>query len=278
MLWKCSHAQYSYYLKTQQGSCCIIKYLRPVYMYTGSSSMAMRICTNFGTAVGLLLLLTSCVNSQSAFDRCHLLFPKEACYAVFTSLKENLLNNTINIYELQRAFYPMGRFTSSVLLNILYSVNFTDTSSLSDTPVCIGVSNSSWLLENGGYQFLTGWSSSEIFNVISPLQLSQIQLQISNDIFSLFIIPGSGVAYPRRFGWADMIRDAQNSLVKLESTNLVNINITLDTISCVPDTELLHSSLQEITIMVSNDLLHFMVYVHVWKKNYYEYNNSNVIA
>ena len=227
--------------------------------------------------VGLTLFLWTnyTVQGQSAFSRCHVLFPRDSCYAVFKPLRENLLRNSRNIYELNRAFYPMGRFTSTVLINILYSVDFMQTAfSFNNTPVCSGVDQNSSLLErdidNDRVLFLSGWSSSEIFNVISPLQLSQIQLQISNDIFSLFVIPGSGIALPQRFGW--VIQDAQHSLVNLDFTNLVYINITVtDNISCVPNEQLIHSALQEITIMVY--YYYYGIIIIIIVNHYNNYNN-----
>ena len=190
------------------------------------------------------------VKSQSAFRSCHLLYPKESCFALHLPLKTNLLSEYRNIYALQQAFYPIGKFATDRLVNVLYSVEFTENVLFDDQiPLCDGVRvvNVSSL---SSVQFLTGWSSSGVFNIISPLQLSRLQLQLSNHIYNLFVIPGSGIYLPERFGW--VVRNQQEQLVDLEMVNLVNINITVDNVSCVPDYQLIKSVLQDLTIMVSN--------------------------
>ncbi len=206
------------------------------------------------TVLQLLFLLVLCrfTASQSAFQRCHLLYPKDSCFAMHVPFKRGLLDDYRNIYELQQAFYPIGKFASDRFVNILYTVDFTETA-LNQIELCDGIIETDSIEDAftnlTRVQFLAGWTSSGVFNIMSPLQLTRLQLQIANDVYSLFVIPGSGIFYPERFGW--VIRDMQRNLIQLESINLVNINITVDNISCIPDTQLIKSVLQDLTSMVS---------------------------
>ena len=204
----------------------------------------------------LLVLLLIVFNSldvvcQSAFKRCRLLYPVDSCFALHVPLKTNLLNQYRNIYELQQAFYPIGDFATDRLINVLYTVELDADSLIREgTPFCDGVDETMTNISSlDQLQFLTGWTSSGVFNILTPLQLSRIQLEISNDVYSLFLIPGSGIYLPSRFGW--VVRDRQRQRVRLEDVNLVNITITVNNVSCIPDRQLVKSSLQDLTTMVS---------------------------
>lgn len=200
----------------------------------------------------LLILLLSAVtinvNCQSAESRCRILYDKETCYSLYTVLQENLRNDPRNIYELQQAFYPMGRFTSKVLLNIRYNVRISDDAFIDSH--CDGVKAKNSL--NSSAYFHVGWSSSEMFNILSPLQLSELQLQISNSIYGLFIIPGSGIPLANTFGWK--LDDAKGQHIDLEQINLIQIELELNESNsqqlCIPDERLFMSVLQDVTIMV----------------------------
>ncbi len=193
----------------------------------------------------VLVFLFTSVNCQSAFTRCRLRYPRDSCYTMYSSLRDSLVADPRNIFELQQAFYPMGRFTSNVLLNVYYTVNLTE-DVMFDLPTCDGAVNDPI---NTTEIILAGWSRSEIFNIISPIHLSELQLQISNAIYGLFVIPGSGIPLAESFGWK--LHNSEEEDVDLQYANLVYINVSLDNVSCLPDQTLLMSTLQDITIMVS---------------------------
>ena len=201
-------------------------------------------------ALILALFLVSSVNCQSAFTRCRLRYPRETCYAVYTGLRDSLVEYQMNIFELQQAFFPMGRFTSKVLLNVHYTVNTTREDAV---PICNGVEYDEDVnTTQDQMNILAGWSKSEIFNIISPLHLSELQLQISNAIYGLFVIPGSGVPLAESFGWK--LQNADREQVDLRFVNLIYLNTSLKYVSCMPDEELVMSALQDVTIMVSHQL------------------------
>ena len=212
------------------------------------------------TSVLLFLLTSTKVYSQIALTRCILLYPKSSCFALYYPLKDGVLSNNRTMFELLQAFYPVGAFASTALINILYTVKFTETA-LSG-PLCDGLDdNSTILTSEEDMQFLSGWSSSSVFNIISPLQLSKLQLQLFNDMFSFYIIPGSGIALTRQFLWdSDEIFIDKTPPLPLEMSNLVQINITLDEISCVPDTDLVKAVLQDTTVMVSKSSYSYFTY------------------
>ena len=229
------------------------------------------------TYIPLLFVLVFCrySASQSAFRRCHLLYPKDSCFALHVPLKSGIVNDYRNIYELQEAFYPIGKFASDRFVNVLYTVEFSDEALRQAGNSCDGtletdaVDLADDITNLTRVQFLAGWTSSGVFNILSPLQLTKLQLQISNDIYSLFVIPGSGIFYPERFGW--VIRDMQQNTVNLYTVNLVNINITVDNVSCVPDTQLIKSVLQDLTSMVSqnnnnyyNNIIIIIMFVYMY--------------
>lgn len=199
----------------------------------------------------LILLVVPDAHSQSAESRCRIQYDKETCYSFYTTLTDNLISNPRNIYELQQAYYPMGRFTSKVLLNIKYNVHLEGAF---NGIHCEGTRVSEIL--NSSAYFYIGWSSSEMFNILSPLQLSELQLQISNSIYGLFIIPGSGMPLANTFGWK--LKNSTGQAIDLERINLIEIDLKLSESNsqelCVPDEQLMMSVLQEVTIMVSEPL------------------------
>ena len=196
------------------------------------------------TTVTLLVLVTSTqVNSQSAFERCIVLYPRNSCFDLYILLKNGIVTNNRSIYELQQAFYAVGEFASTVLINVLYTVKLPE-----DLPLCDGVRDNKTSQE---IQFLIGWSSSSVFNIISPLQLSKLQLQLFNELFSFFIIPGSGIALSKQLRPPLTPKTAENEPVQLEIVNLLRLNITLDEIPCQPDIGLIEAVLKDITKMVS---------------------------
>lgn len=195
------------------------------------------------TTVTLLVLVTSTqVNSQSAFERCIVLYPRNSCFDLYILLKNGIVTNNRSIYELQQAFYAVGEFASTVLINVLYTVKLPE-----DLPLCDGVRDNKTSQE---IQFLIGWSSSSVFNIISPLQLSKLQLQLFNELFSFFIIPGSGIALSKQLRPPLTPKTAENEPVQLEIVNLLRLNITLDEIPCQPDIGLIEAVLKDITKML----------------------------
>ena len=197
------------------------------------------------TIATLLVLITSTqVKSQSALQRCIVLYPRNSCFNLYVPLKNGIVTNNRSIYELQQAFYAVGEFASTVLINVLYTVQFPE-----DLPLCDdGVRDNKTSQE---IQFLIGWSSSGVFNIISPLQLSKLQLQLFNELFSFFIIPGSGIALSKQLRRPLTPKTAENEPVQLEIVNLLRLNITLDELQCQPDIGLIEAVLKDITIMVS---------------------------
>lgn len=185
-----------------------------------------------------------------------MLFPKDSCFATYVPLKNGLLSEYRNIYELQRAFYPIGKFASHTLINVRYNIIFTDEvfSSKNESDTCPGVDDRSAMnIYNGSTElsFLTGWTSSVVFNVMSPIQLTKLQLQLSNFIFSLYTIPGSGIYRDNYFSWTLTLEDNLGDPVRLESANIMNLTINISEIACIPDLQLIKSSLLDITAMVS---------------------------
>ena len=205
-----------------------------------------RAMSAFSLLVLSLAILVDCAHGHGAFSRCRLLYPRDTCYLVYRSLREALLANKTNIFEMQQAFYPMGRLTSRKQVNILYTIDLTDDAMM--IPLCAGATDDK--NTTSPISILAAWSNSEIFNVISPYQISELQLQIANIFYGFFVIPGSGMPASDMFGWT--LKDAENNRVSLQEVNLMYINMLLnDDISCLPDERILMSVLQDITIMVS---------------------------
>ena len=203
-------------------------------------------------ALVLLLSLKLCASQRAVF-RCINLYSKDSCFAIYNPLKASLLSSDRNIYELNQAFYPVGAFASTSLINVLYTVNFT-TSNESSLPSPCGDLNSnrsSPVAANESSMFLMGWSGTGVFNVISPLELAKLQLQILNELYSFFIVPGGGIALSNNFGWR--VVNARGEPVSIGQKNTVELSLMLDLskLECVPDNALIRRVLQDITIFVS---------------------------
>ena len=203
--------------------------------------------------VSLLLVLFPLSESQRALVRCINLYSKDSCFALYNPLKNSLLSSERNLFELNQAFYPVGAFASTTLINVLYTVNFiasADQSAL--PPPCpeLNLNRSSPVAANDSARFNAGWTSSGVYNIISPLELSKLQLQLLNELYSIFVVPGGGIALPGKFGW--MVRTADGRPVRLIENNMLQLDMTLDlaNLSCVPDLDLTKRVLQDITIFV----------------------------
>lgn len=221
---------------------------------TSRAGPSMKIATIIRITAIFLLSLADKSFSQSAFKGCYVLYPEDSCFPVYDALKNGLLSQPQNIYKLQRAFYPIGKFASSRLINIFYNISFNEeilSSPSSTDAACIGTDADSVINRNTSLGFVTGWTSAEVFNILTSLQLSELQLELSNAVFSLFVIPGSGIYLPGRFGW--VVKDKYEQRVDLQAINIVNLTISIDNISCIPDMQLIKSSLIDISTMVSAD-------------------------
>lgn len=206
-------------------------------------------------SITLVLFFIESSLCSSAFRGCNVLFPKDSCFAAYVPLKYGLLEDYQNIYELQRAFYPIGKFASDTLINVQYNIRFTDDAfaDIDEDSFCEGVDEViATDIRNGSLEltFLTGWTSSVVFNVMSPYQLTKLQLQISNIIFSLYTIPGSGIYQDNLFVWRSSLEDSLGKPLRLDLKNIMNLTIYINNITCIPDQQLIKSSLLDITAMV----------------------------
>ena len=201
--------------------------------------------------VFLFLVWFSVGNGQRALFRCINLYSKESCFALFNPLQRSLLSNERNHFALTQAFFPMGVFASTSFINVLYTVDFFASNEGSLPSPCPGINNNSAVVANGSARFSVGWSNSGIFNILSPIQLSELQLQILNELYSFFIVPGGGIFFPGKFGWK--VKNSTGGAVQLEERNIAELSLYLDLseLACIPDTDLIMSVLQEITVLVS---------------------------
>ena len=202
--------------------------------------------------LAFLLCFHLCATQRAVF-RCINLFSKDSCFAIHSPLKTSLLSNDRNLYELNQAFYPVGVFASTSLINVLYTVNFTasNESSLPLSCTDLNSNQSSPVTFNDSAVFLMGWSGTGVFNIISPLELAKLQLQVLNELFSIFIVPGGGIALSDNFGWN--VVDAKRQPVRISRKNTVELSLSLDLsqLSCIPNNALIRRVLQDITIFVS---------------------------
>ena len=203
-------------------------------------------------SLALLLCLELCASQRAVF-RCINLYSKDNCFKFYNALKASLLSNDRNIYELQQAFYPVGVFASTALINVIYTVNFTasNVTSLPSSCQAINQNRSSSVAVNENAMFLMGWSSTGVFNIISPLELAKLQLQILNELYSIFIVPGGGIALSANFGW-DVV-NARGESVPIDQRNIVELSLVLDLsqLDCIPNKAMIRRVLQDITIFVS---------------------------
>ena len=207
-------------------------------------------------AVLLFLLWSGVCCGQRALFRCINLYSKDTCFALFNSLQRSLLNSENserNHFELTQAFFPIGLFASTALVNVLYTVEFFATNESSIPSRCyeVKVRNSSAIVVNSTERFSVGWSSSGVFNILSPIQLSELQLQILNEIYSLFIVPGGGIFLPGKFGWK--VRNVTGGEVEVGQRNIaeLSLNLNLSELTCTPDKDLVMAVLQDITVLVN---------------------------
>lgn len=201
----------------------------------------------------VLLLLLSSQPSPSYCANCLLSYPRDVCFSLFTEINNTIRNDPRNIYELVQYFYPQTRFYSTQFVNVLYTLTYN--SDDPDLPLCEQTFEDSRFLEPGETnQFLQGWSKSGVFNIISPFDLSQIQSQLMNEMLSLFIVPGAGIALPGNFGW--LLTDEDGRRRTLNTSNYrVNINLNVESFPCKPSVRLAQYVLQDMTIMVSQSAL-----------------------
>ena len=194
--------------------------------------------------------------SQRAFVRCINLYSKDSCFALYDPLKTSLLSSQRNLFELNQAFYPVGAFASTSLINVLYTVNFTATTSNVSAlpPPCpeINLNRSAPVMVNDTARFGAGWSSTGIFNIISPLELSKLQLQLLNELYSFFVVPGGGIVLPGRFGWRVLTASGQPASLIDNNVLRLHMSLNLSNLSCVPDVDLTKRVLQDITVFVSS--------------------------
>ena len=203
--------------------------------------------------LALLLALFPIGESQRALVRCINLYSKDSCFALYNPLKTSLLSSERNLFELNQAFYPVGAFASMSLINVLYTVTFTASDMSALPPPCpeINFNRSSPVAINETARFSTGWSSTGVFNIISPLELSKLQIQLLNELYSFFVVPGGGIALPGQFGWK--VQNANGQPVSLIDNNVLQLNLIVDlsSLSCAPDVDLTKRVLQDITVFVS---------------------------
>lgn len=100
-------------------------------------------------------------------------------------------------------------------------------------------------------RFLQGWSGTGVFNIISVTDLTKIQLQLMNEILSLFITPGTGIALPGNFIVGIPV-EGGSKMVPLNDTDFrVNLELIVDSFPCKPSVPLMISVLEDLTTMVS---------------------------
>lgn len=189
--------------------------------------------------------------SQSAMTMCLIKYNVNTCSSLYYTLREALLAHNESRYQLMTAFLQKGVFASNKLINILYVIDVTDEALTSATKICEGVPlNATLVSSDKSFRLLTAWTTSGVFNIISPLQLSQLQLQIINEILSLYIVPGSGIGLTNNFLWT--LHSQNGTLIELEVTNTIELNMQIRKLDCIPDISVVIAALQDVTMMVSD--------------------------
>lgn len=201
------------------------------------------------TLVSLLLLFLLSTQPQPASSsRCILRYPRDTCFSLYTALN-NTIRTERNVYELVQFFLPKTAFFTTQFVNILYSLTYSSNGT-TGLPRCPGTYNGSVFVRPGvRTEFLQGWSSTGVFNIISPTDLSKIQLQLLNEILALFITPGTGIALPGRFSHGVSLEDGRD--VQLNPNNYrVNLELNIDSFPCAPSVPLVLAVLEDLTTMV----------------------------
>ena len=198
--------------------------------------------------VPILFFLILSSQPTKVSTTCLLRYPRDVCFELF-----NAVNNTIktqrNIYELVQFFFPKAPFFTTQFINILYTVSYSNATSLQSCP---GTSNKSDFIQPGERtMFLQGWSGTGVFNIISATDLTKIQLQLLNEILSLFVTPGTGIALPGTF--SAMVNFENGSRINIQDQNFrVNLDVNIDMLSCKPSIQLMNQVLEDMTTRVSS--------------------------
>ena len=200
-------------------------------------------------ATFLLLFLLSSQPSQVS-SRCILRYPRDTCFQLFNAVNKSIRTER-NIFELVQFFFPKTPYFTTQFVNVLYTLTYSNATTLEQCPGTFD--NSIFVQPEERTQFLQGWSSTGVYNIISPTDLTKMQLQILNEVLSLFITPGTGIALPGRF--SQLIDFENNTKAEFTDTNFrVNLELNIDTFPCIPSVTLMHQVLQDMTTMVSNNL------------------------
>ena len=203
----------------------------------------------FSVAALFLLFFLSSQPSQVS-SRCILRYPRDTCFELFNAVNKSIRTER-NIYELVQFFFPKTPYFTTQFVNILYTLTYTNATRMEQCPGTFD--NSIFVQPEESTQFLQGWSGTGVYNIISPTDLTKMQLQILNEVLSLFITPGTGIALPGTF--SQTIDFENNTRALFTDTNFrVNLELNVGTLPCIPSVTLMQQVLQDMTTMVSDNL------------------------
>lgn len=166
----------------------------------------------------------------------------DVCHDILQSLEKALVQDEHNLYRSRDAFFYAPN-ADPVLLVVKYKVTFTEDITEDMLPNCTQSTDSSSVRLNQTDEFILRWTSRGLYLWIDPLTLNHMQMMLPFGILRLIHQLGIAHRNPEMdtFLWLGTFNELPT----------LCINLSITSLPCIPSYELLISSIEDLTKIVS---------------------------